>query len=145
MGRDKRNEKLSSFVPMLFRTTRSPAWLALTVYAKALYPMLKERAGVHGSKNGQFSLSVREAAEYLRCNKNTATKALHELQAKGFAVPKQIGALGANGLGNASVWRITDVGTPDRQTATCEFLQWQQGQDCPIQRGKRPPQKQKPV
>lgn len=145
MGRDKRNERLSSFTPMLFRTMDTPAWLALSVYAKALYPAMKRRAGVNGSKNGQFSLSVREAAEYLGCNKNTATKALHELQAKGFAVPNQIGALGANGLGNASVWRVTDVGTPDRHAATCEFLQWQPGQDYPVKRGKRPSPKQKPV
>ncbi|MBI1493515.1 helix-turn-helix domain-containing protein [Halocynthiibacter styelae] len=144
MGRDKRNEKLSGFVPLLFRTTDAPAWVALNVYAKALFPMMKKRAGPHGSQNGKFSLSVREAAEYLGCSKDTATRAMHELQAKGFAFPVRVGALGAQGLGNASEWRVTDTATPDRKPATCEFLQWQPGQEYPVKRGKRPPKKTKP-
>lgn len=138
MGRDKRNEKLSSFVPMLFRTMDAPAWLALSVYAKALYPALRRRAGPYGSKNGRFSMSVREAAEYLGCDKNRAARAFHELQAKGFIIPKQVGALGANGYGNASVWRVTEVGTTESRTATAEFMKWQPGQDFPVKRGKRP-------
>ncbi len=141
MGRDKRNERLSSFTPMLFRTMDTPAWLALSVYAKALYPALKRRAGTHGAKNGQFSMSVREAAEYLGCDKNRAGRAFHELQAKGFIVPKQVGALGAMGVGNASVWRLTEVGTPDHRTPTAEFLQWQPGQDYPVKMGKQPTRK----
>lgn len=139
MGRDKRNEKLSAFVPLLFRTMDAPAWLALSVYGKGLFPLMKRRAGPHGSQNGRFSLSVREAAQYLGCSKDTATRALHELQAKGFAVPVRVGTLGALGQGNATVWRITDTPTPDRRPATCEFLLWQPGQDYPVQRGKQPP------
>ena len=138
MGRDKRNEKLSSFVPVLFRTLDSPAWLALSVHAKALYPALKRRAGPHGSKNGHFSMSIREAAEYLGTGKNKAQATFYELQARGFLGPRQIGALGAAGEGRATVWRLTEVGTPESRTATCEFLRWQPGQDFPVKKGAKP-------
>lgn len=145
MGRDKRNEKLSSFVPMLFRTMDSPAWLALSIHAKALYPALKRRAGPHGQKNGHFSMSVREAAEYLGTGKNKAQEVFHELQAKGFAVPRQIGALGSSGEGRATVWRLTEIGTPENRTATQEFMRWAEGADFPVKKGKTPGQKQMPV
>lgn len=153
MGRDKRNEKLASFVPVLFRTLDSPAWLALSVHAKALYPALKRRAGAYGVKNGHFSMSVREAAEYLGTGKNKAQETFHELQAKGFLVPQAIGALGAQGEGRATVWRLTEIGTPENRTATAEFMQWHPGQDFPIRKGPKPGprvidsrvKKQKPV
>lgn len=138
MGRDKKNERLSSFVPMLFRTMDSAAWRALTVYAKALYPELKKRGGAHGYKNGLFSMSVREAAEYLGTGKNRAQATFHELQAHGFLVPQQIGTLGSNGEGRATVWRITEVPTPDHKPATSDFLQWQPGRDLPVKKGKAP-------
>lgn len=146
MGRNRRREKLPQFVPMLHRTMDSPAWLALSHYAKALYPALKRRASAGGSKNGNFSMSVREAAEYIGCDKNTASKALDDLQAKGFLVPRKIGSIGANGMGNATIWRMTELGTPDSHSPSAEFLVWTPGNDFPVKKGKRPaPKKQKPV
>lgn len=123
-------------MPLLFRTLDCPAWMALSVHAKALYPILKRRAGAHGQKNGHFSMSVREAAEYLGTGKNKAQEVFHELQAKGFIIPCQIGALGSNGEGRATVWRITEMGTPENRTATQEFMRWAEAADFPVRKGK---------
>lgn len=132
----KQKDRLPQFTPLLHRTLDSPAWLALSPYAKALYPALKRRTGAHGAKNGRASMSVREAAEYLGCNKNTAGKAFADLQAKGFAIPRTIGTLGTAGMGNATEWRLPELGTPENLTPTREFEEWQPGHDLPVRRGK---------
>ena len=75
-------ERLSAFTPLLHCTMDSSAWLALSPTGKALYPMLKRRVGFNGNQNGNFWLSVRDAAKQLAVDKNTAAKALGELQAR---------------------------------------------------------------
>lgn len=133
----KQKNTLPQFVPMLHGTMDSPAWLALTPYAKALYPFLKRRAGYGGSNNGSVTCSVREAAAYLGAHRDTATKALRELQQKGFVVAVRIGCLGVNGEGKATTWRLTEIGTPANSRPTKEFLQWSEGNDFPVAEGKR--------
>ncbi len=146
MGRDKKNEKLPGFTPLIHYTMQTPAWKALSVYAKALYPELKRRAGIHGAKNGAFFMAVREVAEYLGCDKNTASKALHDLQRKGFLVPVQIGHLGIEGVGKATIWRLTELGVVGKsQPPTKEYMRWNPAAEFPVQMGKRPAQKQDPV
>lgn len=130
--------KLPQFVPLLHWTSDSPAWLALSALAKALYPALKRRTGAHAAKNGKASMSVREAASYLRTGNRQAQAAFWELQAKGFIIPKQIGALGAHGEGRATEWRLTELGTPENPTPSREFESWTPGNDFPIIKASKP-------
>lgn len=135
MGKQK--DKLPQFTPLLHQTTDCEAWLALTAYAKALYPFLKRRAGYGGKSNGAVTCSVREAAAYLGTHKDTATKALQELQRKGFIVAVRIGCLGVNGEGKATTWRLTELGTPANPRPTKEFLAWSPDSEFPVAEGRR--------
>jgi DNA-binding transcriptional MocR family regulator len=129
---------------MLHQTMDSPAWLALSPWAKALYPLLKRRAGYGGNSNGRVHLSVREAATYLNAHRNTAAKAFHELQARGFIVPRRIGTLGTTGAGVSTAWRLTELGTSENPRPTKEYLRWQPGADFIVQKGKPPPKNGNP-
>lgn len=136
MGKRK-GDKLPQFTPILHGTMDCEAWLALTPYSKALYPFLKRRAGYSGNSNGSVSCSVREAAAYLGTHRDTAAKALQDLQRKGFLVAVRIGRLGVNGEGKATTWRLTEMGTPADPRPTKEFLCWSTGNDFPVAEAKR--------
>jgi hypothetical protein len=129
------------FVPLLHQTMDTPGWLALSPWAKALYPFLKRRAGYNGNRNGSFSCSVREAAEYLKCHRDTAAEALADLQRKGLSVAVHIGCLGVSGEGKATTWRLTELGTPSVSRPTKEFAAWHPGADHPVAKGKAPPRR----
>lgn len=94
---------LPQFVPMLHQTMDCEAWLALSPTAKALYPFIKRRAGHQGRSNGEVICSVREAAAYLGVHKDTAARALQDLQRKGFLVAVRVGCLGINGEGKSTL------------------------------------------
>lgn len=136
MGRKKAKDRpqLEQFVMLIYNTMDTPAWRSLSTAAKALYPMLKRQAGAR--RNGQCFLSVRDAADYLGVNKDTASKALWELQARGFLVPTQIGSLGISGEGRATTWRLTELGTVAEPRPSKEYLQWQPGSDFLVHKGK---------
>ena len=136
MGRGRAKDKfhLPQFVALIHNTMDTLAWLSLSPAAKAVYPLLKRQAGAH--RNGQFFLSVRDAADYLGVNKDTASKALWELQTRGFLVPTQIGSLGISGEGRATSWRLTELGTAAEPRPSKEYLQWQPGSDFLVQKGK---------
>lgn len=140
MGKRGKGERLPQFVPMLIYVLDSPAFMALSPLAQALYLRLKRRCGIRGARNGEVFYSVREAGEDLNVNKNTIAKAFHDLQGKGFLVPVQIGHLGMTGEGRATIWTMTEH-TVDRL-----FLKWTPGADFPVIKGKvNRPENQKPV
>ncbi|GEO17856.1 hypothetical protein MAE02_55520 [Microvirga aerophila] len=61
----------------------SPAWRSLSPVARSI---LIELAAIYNcSNNGRLALSARDAAERMRCSKNTAARAFFELIQKGFA------------------------------------------------------------
>jgi hypothetical protein len=60
----------------------SPAWKSLEPGPRALLIEVLQR--LNGQNNGYVSLSVREAAERLHVNKDTAAKWFIELEEKGF-------------------------------------------------------------
>lgn len=130
-------DKLPQFVPLLLQTMDCEAWGALTPFAKALYPFVRRRVSFGGENNGSISCSVREAAAYLGVHRNTAARALKELQAKGFIVAMTIGRLGVSGEGKATTWRLTEMGTPANRTPTKEYLSWSPGNDYPVAEGRR--------
>lgn len=129
------------FVRMMFNVMDTPAWLALSADAKALYPLIWRVAYAHGNEG---NLSVRQAMKYLGVGKNRAPAVFHELQAKGFIVPVTIGCLGVAGQGKSTTWRVTELshrGTPPTQ----DYNKWAPGFDRPVAKGAPPRKIQKPV
>ncbi len=70
------------FVRLPHYMLRSQAWRSLSPVARCV---LMELAAIYnGGNNGHLALSTRDAAERVRCSKDTAAKALTDLIAKGF-------------------------------------------------------------
>jgi DNA-binding transcriptional MocR family regulator len=138
MGRDKKNERLDPFTPLIHRTMDCPAWLALSPTAKALYPAVKRRVGRHTGKNGVVFLSVRDAAEYLGASPDTASRAFHDLQRKGFLVARTVGTLGISGEAKATTWELTEIGTADEPRPSNLFLDWRSDAEFPVKKGRSP-------
>lgn len=88
---------------------KCPAWKALSTAAQALYPHIAlEWNGPQANNNGDISISVRQAADRLGVSRNTAAKAFHDLQAKGFIVMTSAGALGVEGHAKCPTFELTD-------------------------------------
>ena len=136
MGRDKRNEQRGEHFTMLVRNMmEAPAWRALSPVAQALYPWLKlEWRGPQANNNGNIQLSVRQAAERLGVGVNTAARAFHELQAKGFIVVTQNARLGVAGQACSPCYELTELGLPHslKPGGRALFKGWQQGADFPV-------------
>jgi hypothetical protein len=111
------------FVPMLIQTTSSPAWRAMSPYAREVYRVLKSRYGFDARNNGRIYVSDRDGAEETGFNKDTVGRALRELQHYGFIVMTEPGCLGVNGKGKAPHWRLTELGYM-REPPTRDFLKW---------------------
>jgi hypothetical protein len=113
----------------------TPAWRALSLAGKAVYPFVRlEWHGPNHNNNGKIRLSVRQAAECAGINMNTAARAFQDLQAKGFLIVTRMGCLGSDGEARGPSFEITEHPMPgaDRQSARRLFAQWQKGQDFPV-------------
>src|SRR5260221_8446144 len=102
MGR-KRHDKgrLPPFVPLLRETLASPAWRAMSPYARLVYIALKARYSINLRNNGRIYLSVRVAARETGLSKNAAARSFHEMRHYGFVVMTAGGCLGVGGRGKA--------------------------------------------
>ncbi|MCB6178103.1 helix-turn-helix domain-containing protein [Rhodobacter sp. Har01] len=120
----------------MFRATmQSPAWAALSSSAQALYPFIKlEWRGPKSNNNGRIRFSYRQAAEALGIMPNTAMRAFHDLQAKGFLVVTELGALGSDGDARGPCYEVTELNMPERPKGSGRALyhQWQEGRDFPV-------------
>ena len=70
------------FVSLPHFLLRSPAWLSLSPVARCVF--IELALIYNGGNNGHLALSARDAAERVRCSKDTAAKALADLITKGF-------------------------------------------------------------
>ena len=113
-----------------------PAWRSLPPASRALYVEIAQR--YNGSNNGEISMSVREAARLIHVAKDTATKSVHELEAKGFIKRNVCGSFDWK-LRHATTWVQTEHPFGD-QDATKDFARWapeksetgpKLGTDCP--------------
>ena len=132
-GRSK--GKTDHFTMMMRHTMECPAWKALGSTPQALYPWIKlEWRGRNANNNGKIQLSVRQAAERLGVTIYTASKAFHELQAKGFLVITRPARLGMSGAASSPHYEITElalhgaVGEGPRKL----FLKWKEGHDFTV-------------
>ncbi len=121
-----------------FRQTMvTEAWRSLSTTAQALYPWLKfEWHGPQRNNNGKIQLSVRQAADRLNVSTNTAARAFHDLQAKGFLVAREIACLGASGQGRTTEFEITEIAMPGAEKSSGRklYLNWPPGNDFPIRK-----------
>ncbi|WP_205908977.1 hypothetical protein [Metarhizobium album] len=84
---------------------RSAAWKALSPIERSAYLEVKWR--YDGMNNGRIGLGCRELADEINMGRTTASKALDELQAKGFIVKAKPSAFH---IKNRAVteWRLTE-------------------------------------
>jgi DNA-binding transcriptional MocR family regulator len=138
MGRDKQNEqRVEHYTKMVRNMMETPAWRALPPTAQALYPWLRlEWRGPKANNNGKVSLSVRHAAERMGVSLNTAAKAFHALQAKGFIVVTQPARLGVSGDARATTFELTEITLPhsEKNTGRRLYQGWNARSEYPVQR-----------
>ncbi len=82
----------------------TPAWRSLTPAARAVYVVLAAR--FNGCNNGSLALSARDAARLCNINKDTATRAFHELVEHGFIECVTPGGFSRK-VRHATEWRLT--------------------------------------
>ena len=111
------------FVPMLIDTMASPAWKAMSPYARVVYVALRSRYGHKIRNNGRIYLSTRDGAEETGFHKDTIVRSLRELAHYGFIVMTEPGCLGVEGRGKAPHWRLTELGYM-HDPPTKDFLKW---------------------
>ncbi len=111
------------FVRMYHWEMDCAAYRALSCYARAL--LLEIRKRYNRTNNGKISMAVREAATALNCHKDTAAKALQELQDKGWIRVTQKGSFDWKKK-VATTWRITDqpIGAGLDTPETKEYASW---------------------
>ena len=116
-GRSKRGER---FLKLEHWFLKSEAWRSLTPPARAIYVEIALR--YNSFNNGEISLSVREAARLVHVAKDTATKAIRELEAKGFIRRHVCGSFNWK-LRHATTWILTTYEF-DGRPATKDFARW---------------------
>lgn len=136
MGREKRNEqRVEHWTKLIRNMMDTPAWRALSSTAQALYPWIKlEWKGAQYNNNGRLQFSVRQAAEAMGVNKDTANRAFIDLQLKGFIVVTQEARLGVGGAARSSLLEITELELPGQQGSRKLYLEWQPGGDFPARK-----------
>lgn len=110
------------FVQLHHYLLNSPAWKWLTPAARAVY--VEVATLFDGTNNGFLALSVRDAGERCRINKDTAGRAFKELVAADFLEAAAVGGFSYK-VRHASEWRMTSHKC-DRtgSLATKAFLKW---------------------
>jgi DNA-binding transcriptional MocR family regulator len=94
---------------------------------RALYVELKRR--FNGSNNGAIYLSHRDAAKALNVHRNTVGPMFRELELRGFIRMTRAPHLGPCGIGEASVWALEELPTPDAKLAGKAFMRWNEKQN----------------
>ena len=138
MGQPQKNQRHKTgghFAALPRELMETPAWRGLSVYAQALYPWLKlEWRGAKANNNGKISLSVRQAAERMGVGINTAARAFHDLQAKGFLVVTAPARLGLGGEAKSPLYEMTELPLPtsEKPEGRKTYRQWRAGCDFPV-------------
>lgn len=121
------------FARLFKRTMQTPAWRALTPYAQRLYPWLQlEWNGSSENNNGSIRFSVRQAADALDCNSETARKAFADLQRKGFIVVTRCAMLGTDGEARGHEYELTEFGRTHEPRPGRRYLEWQSGKEFDV-------------
>ena len=101
-----------------------PSWQEMSVYGRCT--IIELRRKFNGHNNGKIVMSVRELAKLLNCHKDTALKALREVEKKGWALPTLKGCFSQKTNKTATIWRITNqpIGLGVEIDETKEYARW---------------------
>jgi hypothetical protein len=130
--------KEAQWVQLINAFRQEPAWKALSPAARVVYVELK---GVYnGSNNGSIMGAVRWLAGKAGLSKNTVDRALKELEAHGFIVAVRRGCVGFEGKGEATLWRLTELGYAGERP-TQDYKSWlPENKTLSPKRGRRVPE-----
>lgn len=105
-GQDRRGRSVSGppFIRLFKYVYESAAYRSLTPAERVV--LLAVMARYNGGNNGSLALSVRDASEECRVNKDTASKAFQVLEIRGFLENTRKGAFSVK-MRLASEWRLT--------------------------------------
>jgi ribosomal protein S19E (S16A) len=125
-GRRRQTIKEARHVRIYNSTLVTPAWRALSCYARAGYLELSMRYGGPNSNNGRIPYSVREMAENLNISLPTVRRRVFkELKDHGFIVETKRGRYGRK-RSYASEWRLTEFKCDVTEEApTHAYKSWQ--------------------
>ncbi|MGD1884706.1 MAG: hypothetical protein ACFB11_20755 [Paracoccaceae bacterium] len=86
------------------------------------------------NNNGKIRLSVRQAAVRLGVGLNTASRAFHQLQAKGFIAVTEPARLGVEGAAQSPAYELTEIEMPHsgKNGGRRLFKEWVSGGDWPV-------------
>jgi hypothetical protein len=101
---------------------KTPAWRSLPPGPRALYIEIKRR--FNGSNNGEIFLSHRDAADALAVHRNTVGPWFKMLEDRGFIFMTRAPHLGPSGIGQASIWGLSEEPTPDGRPALETFMKF---------------------
>lgn len=123
-GKGYKNRKRSAarFVQIPEWLQASEAWATLPPGPRALYVELKRR--FNGKNNGEIYFSHRDAAAALGVHRNTVGPWFRALEERGFIFMTQAPHLGPAGIGQASVWGLSEAPTLDGKPARKTFLKF---------------------
>lgn len=99
-----RKERSDRYFQLHHYMLKTEAWKALSAAARAVYVQIGSR--YNGANNGKLAFSVRDAAAECALNKDTASRAFKELEARGFIEETRHGGLSKK-TRIASEWRLT--------------------------------------
>lgn len=135
MKRAGNSSRGEHFTKLIRSTMEEPAWRALLSSAQSLYPWIKlEWRGPQANNNGKIRLSVRQAAERMGVGLNTAARAFHDLQAKGFLVVTEQARLGLGGEAKSPSYELTELKRAhgDKIEGRKLYRDWRKGHDYPV-------------
>jgi hypothetical protein len=133
--KDPKRERLADhFTTLIRQNMETPAWKALTIHAQALYPWIKlEWRGPRANNNGKIEMSVRQAADLLGCSRETAGRALHDLQRKGWLIVTEKASLGTEGAARGNKYEITEIPLPGEAMRPRNlFREWHPDRELPV-------------
>ena len=143
MKRKRASRFPGGFVRVPKRIMESPAWRAMSPWARLIWIDARGWLRNDDLNNGKFYRSCRKAAKAIGCSTNTAMVAFAENEHFGFMRKTAEGFLGSDGYGIATHYRFTDLayGT---HPPTRDFEQWD-GSPFVFPGRRRGPRKQNPV
>jgi hypothetical protein len=106
-----------------------PSWTTLSAPSTLLLTELLARYRPHDMN--AFELSDRTAAQLGRCARNTARKALEQLEDRGWLVVVKVGCMFGPKSRRAAVYALTAYRLDDGRPASRAFLRWK---PQPVQR-----------
>lgn len=131
----KTGARREKYTIMILNMMQEPAWRELSLSAQAIYVWIKlEWRGPKNNNNGALQLSTRQAAERMGIAPNTAARAFHDLQAKGFLVVTERACLGTDGMARSPKYELTELALPGAIPPVGRMLYrtWQPGNDFPV-------------